>query len=480
MEEQVQIEPADPFDNGDLVAPWHAPRRRLGVWGWFVVTVILGGVIVGIPVLSFVAWNQAARKRVALIEADIVARGEPVTPADLAREYRARKTNDDLLPIWNQVVAELYGAKYSQDVQNRFSALPFVGSGSETAIPRFGVTWQEQQLAEEFLAKYEKGVAGLHRLAEGGYAIGFDLQFENRFAMLLEHAQALRGLARVLALEATVRAHRGDVDGAVESLHALGTLTRSIRDEPLLVSQLVAAAVDGVAASRTLDVASQLPLSDEQLRSFQELFRERDYLARVHHGIVGERAFGHSLFADPSGLDSQAIGLPRGALVLVKFRHRDHEFYLENMTTLARATETSWPEALQAADELEAKMRGIGGFDRFQLMLSALAIPAQRAIMTAGARSDANARMADAALGILRFRLRQGREPETLAELVPADLEAVPIDPYDGRPIRYKVVDGTVILYSVGPDRTDNDGLESTDPIHDEVLKFKLRPIRTP
>ena len=37
-----------------------------------------------------------------------------------------------------------------------------------------------------------------------------------------------------------------------------------------------------------------------------------------------------------------------------------------------------------------------------------------------------------------------------------AGLEAIPTDPYSGKPLLYKVVNGKPIVYSVGSDQQDN------------------------
>ena len=37
-------------------------------------------------------------------------------------------------------------------------------------------------------------------------------------------------------------------------------------------------------------------------------------------------------------------------------------------------------------------------------------------------------------------------------------LDAVPRDPYDGKPLRLRQAAGGVIIYSVGPDLVDNNG----------------------
>ncbi len=67
-------------------------------------------------------------------------------------------------------------------------------------------------------------------------------------------------------------------------------------------------------------------------------------------------------------------------------------------------------------------------------------------------------RSAAVLLAVERFRLRHGRWPEALAELVPDFLSAVPLDPLDGRPLRLRRLEDGVVVYSVGLDGKDDGG----------------------
>ena len=77
---------------------------------------------------------------------------------------------------------------------------------------------------------------------------------------------------------------------------------------------------------------------------------------------------------------------------------------------------------------------------------------------------DARHSCAETAVAIARFRLHRGRLPETLTELVPEQLLEVPVDPFDGQPLRYRRDGEAAIIYSVGPDRKDNSGKVETYP----------------
>ena len=72
--------------------------------------------------------------------------------------------------------------------------------------------------------------------------------------------------------------------------------------------------------------------------------------------------------------------------------------------------------------------------------------------------SVASLRLLMAELAVRGYEARNGKPPATLRELVPIWLPAAPIDPFSRRPLVYRVMTNSFLLYSVGPDRNDDDG----------------------
>lgn len=60
--------------------------------------------------------------------------------------------------------------------------------------------------------------------------------------------------------------------------------------------------------------------------------------------------------------------------------------------------------------------------------------------------------------GVKRYQLDHGALPESLDSLVPEYLDAVPIDPYNNRPVRYRNGPEGAILYSHGYNTSDEQG----------------------
>ena len=83
------------------------------------------------------------------------------------------------------------------------------------------------------------------------------------------------------------------------------------------------------------------------------------------------------------------------------------------------------------------------------------------------------------------YRRTHGQYPKELGALVPEFLPALPVDPFDGKTLRYKVVgDGSAarpVLYSIGVDQVDDGGVFPTaDKEGRQANARLLGPFRNP
>jgi len=72
--------------------------------------------------------------------------------------------------------------------------------------------------------------------------------------------------------------------------------------------------------------------------------------------------------------------------------------------------------------------------------------------------ADARRAVVAAAVAACRYRIAHGQWPDKLADLVPEYLGATPLDPFDGKSLRFKSGDNEIVIYSIGPDAIDNSG----------------------
>ena len=433
------------------------PRRRLGPWAmFFLVFALLTVLVVALVIVSAATITYRASARVKSELARIRQAGEPTSGEELNEHYRLPPGVEDTTALWLEATAPLERDTFGADV----AALPIVGD-SEAEIPPAGEPWPELGAVEQVLEDYRRSLELMHRAAERGGAARYPVDCRLGIATLLEHVQPLRSGARLLVLEAHVRAHRGDPQGAAESIHAIFMLARSLEREPFLVSMLVRIACDGIAREQLQSLLGSVDFSDEDLLKLQEDLRAADYHENLRQAMLGERVTGMMAIENPGSWEE---GSERG-LFGTAWRLTQSDgaaFFLDHMGAMIAAAEKPWPEALEEAARAEDRLDALGRgpfLTKIRHMIPLLLAPALEAAFESVARYGALSDAADAAVACERYRRKHGKLPEQLDELVPEFLPEVPIDPYSGQPFQYVVRDDEYLVYSVGSNRIDEGGL---------------------
>jgi type II secretory pathway pseudopilin PulG len=164
-----------------------------------------------------------------------------------------------------------------------------------------------------------------------------------------------------------------------------------------------------------------------------------------------------------SGIDPNAVSISQAASQLYTWtglRDRDFAFYLGMMRRMIEAAGEPFPESLarsrQTAHDLERSLS-----QNRLLIVSRMLLPSLEKSMEKAADAQARLQVVRTALALEQYRLKhQGSLPDSLSELVPAFLAKTPADPFDGKPLRYLKRTPGYVVYSIGPDGNDDDGLE--------------------
>jgi hypothetical protein len=86
-----------------------------------------------------------------------------------------------------------------------------------------------------------------------------------------------------------------------------------------------------------------------------------------------------------------------------------------------------------------------------------LILPAFKGIMERGASMSALIKLTQCQAAILSYRLDHKKYPDSLDDLVPMYLSAVPTDPFSAKPMRWSLQKG--IVYSIGVNGKDDGGI---------------------
>ncbi len=302
---------------------------------------------------------------------------------------------------------------------------------------------------------------GLADRPRGRYAVAWT---KDHVGTLMPHLEQVRDVIRMLVLDAARRSAEGDGEGALRSCRAALNAARSVGDEPAMVSFLTRIAGTGQAV-RALERALAQPeapaaaleelqrlLAGEaeeplQLRAARaERIGYYECLEVMRAGKFDRKSYGLATsFLGATGDDLLDRGKARGCEAA--FLH-----YCNELVEIAKLPTQEQPERLKAlrapTHQLPTLLQGLmqGGSTDWPRYAQSFH------------RAKAELRCAEAALAAERYRLAEGRWPDDLAALVPRYVAAVPADPFDGQPLRLRRLPDGLVVYSVGPDRTDDGG----------------------
>jgi len=308
---------------------------------------------------------------------------------------------------------------------------------------------------------------------------------------LLPHLAGVKSGAQLCQMAAILDAENHDGRKAADDVLMTLALARSLQNEPVLISQLVRAAGVSLAADGLNQAVNRTALPSESLPELSKAFKSVEDSDTRGEGftraLVGEKVNHMALLNNREQLIGLLSALGNFGLSseqdqqLIKYVNRTgslkaEQDYLETtFQQLLAARQEAFPDRLKAVSDVihqrvtEAKNQG--------LLVNAMYWDGFDNSVSREARCLANVRLALAAVALEQFRAAHGnRYPGALAELAPDFLPAVPVDPFDGQPLRYRKQDAGYVLYSIGPDLKDNGGKQMTAKGGDMVFSVVKPP----
>jgi hypothetical protein len=275
---------------------------------------------------------------------------------------------------------------------------------------------------------------------------------------LLPQVSNMRSAAELLAGDARIRAIDGDFAGAIADLNALFAMSEHITREPTIITALTAMAVESrgieameiVLAGNSATTAGLLSLKLDPLFSHGRIVRA---------ALRGEEAMGLSILAtlsDPGYHSIPRRYLPELLIPMYRVFLMDDEIRGYN-TAVQEWRHLATMPYHRAREQWKSLPRQL--MERRTGFLTYDMIPVVSAYPDRAAEGDAKYRLAILAAAMTICRIKTGALPESIDKLSPEYIEIIPIDPFDGKPLRMaRNSHGGAILYSVGPDLEDDGG----------------------
>ena len=439
--------------------------------------VILSGVFVGYRVSNAIAVSR--------LEAKIKQKGEPLTLTDLAATYPPIPDEENgailLLELWQQEDPEFWLAylEGKRPLPERRTphwddALPLLGNKAKRISRTTELTPENLAAATTFATEQAEHLEKL-RLALRKPRFRFPLTLTEGFSMLLPHLPQLKREAQSFNILALLAIQNHEPDVALAAIEDMARTGQTLSTEPTLISQLVRIVCYDLTINAAERLLSRHALSPPQL---ERLGRVADQIAMpgaLRLSFLAERTVFLNVFnlspmefakiTDSSNEAEETdnyAGFQAGMRLLgfIGLKDADRRLILETMEQAIALAERSDARALQ---ECEALFTEVATRARRMppKIFSAMLLPAEEKAAAKFVRLEGHRRTMLVALAVERYRWRHnGQLPDRLEQLVPDLLPTLPPDPFDDNPLRYKRLPAGFMVYSIGPDRTDDGGLE--------------------
>lgn len=352
----------------------------------------------------------------------------------------------------------------------------------------FGHLAPEEQLAPDDFARLQQAIdkvrpalveaRKLAKLPRGRHRIAY---LRNVMNTQLEDQQRSRQVVHLFLYDALLCDQRQDTKGALNSCQAAFNVARSLGDEPLSISQLVRIAGIVLACRGVERALAQGEVATEDLAGMQKLLADEDAFPDYPILARGERALWHEMFdameSEDVAIAALSTGRPDWDERLFGFAYRDnirlqHPTLLAMMNRLIALSQLPMPEQAEAERLLDQELREL----RTSSALAALPFVGVLKLGEASRRKHALIRCTLAALAAECYRQKFQTWPASLDQLCPQFLADVPLDPFDGEPLRFRRTEDGIVIYAVGSDGVDNNGnLDREHPTQPGVdIGFRL------
>jgi len=412
--------------------------RRFAVKTWHLILVILIGLIVLVALYALARKGSANRQLEALRAA-----GYPTSLAELA-DYSK-------LPEGTANAAELYLRAFAAFVPPVAGAnIPYLGGAP---LPDRGKPLAEPvvKAIAQCLASNQQCLSLLH---EAGGIPDCDYDWDGRmYTAGMSQWGDLKHCAQLLVLEALYSAHAGDPNAAVQCIEDGLRLANSLSRESVLIGYLVRVACISVALGGLERSLSLTIFTDAQLAELSEAVTATAGSIDLTQAMIGERCLMIEMCRNPALMTGGASATGTPLRVLGRWGLDD---VLDYMGKCVDASRLPADQRVARFAAIEKEVKDLS----FLHVMVKIAAPALSRVAALDLRMRAHLDLARTALALERYRLATGKLPEDLNALVPQYLAQVPIDPFDGRPLRYRRTDPGYLLYNVAEDGQDNGGLE--------------------
>jgi hypothetical protein len=381
--------------------------------------------------------------------------------------YAAANRGTNIAPPWfDRAVNRRHPLGWNYGMAGDLNGWAAAIQDTNSAPPSAEITdpVQAARFVLDTMKSCESTLAELHSAAARRYS-RFNISYEqwdkpDNFEITEKHFVVAKWLFRFLTLHAQAEMVSGHTDEALKDLNVMFRLDDGLKDEPLLISQLVRMAGISIILQSVGEGLAEHRWSEAQLQSLQDRLGKTDLLASIVLALYGER----DICVNPSFDRGYMYMSPRGwnRLEQLNLNRAVNQTLLPRFDLAAREINPSVNHAMDLAFQTSYGGSGFSAFLHHNIMAT-MTLPVYSHVGEKAALAQSGVDLALVACALERCRLALGHYPEQLNDLVPRFAAALPHDIINGQPLKYRRLEnGRFILYSVGWNEKDDGGVVAT------------------
>ena len=412
---------------------------------------ITAAVLIAVVVLVWSIWNYTATKSLRNELAKIRAAGEPLTFKEL-KEGLPEIDEEENAGRYYAAALELQIRKaisevFSDDFYEYFRVPD--DQKDKTVLEKVGRILEANRDVLELLDR-----------AANMPQCDWDSGIEYGMVACMRPLGPIRSLAKLLSMRCKYLIINGDSDGAVNSIISALKMAGAQERQSILIVYLTRVGCVSLACSDIQYVLENSQPSEATLTKLQQVLLERDQPQALVRVMMAERVYSNSLRINVMHDDIKQQLREDGSMANLQdkwpvnicrspFARQLTVGYLHDIAEFIEVARKPWPGIYHASKKYALRDKSL-----FGKILS----PAWEKIVVQHGRCLALVRWARAAIAVHRYQRDNGKVSDTLQDLVPKYINAVPQDPFSGKEMLYKHDQSGYVIYSVGENLKDDGG----------------------
>lgn len=281
---------------------------------------------------------------------------------------------------------------------------------------------------------------------------------EFNIQMHLPYLSWQRMEANELSYTARWEAHTGDLETAIKDANRVYRVAWHARNNPMIAGSMVSQGIYNLADKNMIDL---LPLLQDRKQLASIKLAEAHFKEDMIRALKSEDLMMVSMALDAENPYPRPVTSLLGYNTWRRLAQDSTLGFIRRSSQMGAEAMKHLPgEPWSFHDTLEVDINRSGN------RVASIVVQIFSSAVATMHNTEASRRAVEIAIAQTRYRLDQGSYTDDPTKLVPAYLPNMPIDPFDGKPMRMKLqADGSLLIYSVGADRKDDAGNISFDPV---------------